>query len=333
MHAIKVLTASAVMLSTIICCTDRHRSSADRLVEGVMPDTLRVATLYSPTSFFIYREDSMGLDYSLVKRLGVDKSMVIDLRVAPSLSRMITMLDSGSVDLLAFPVPVTAEYRDHVIDCGPRTETHQVLVQPRRAGSDLITDVTQLPGHDVYVEKDSKYYYRMLNLNAELGGDINVHPIDRDTLITEDLIEMVSDGTLPLTVIDSDIARLNRTYYPNLDVTLALSFPQRSAWAVSPRHRWLADSIDAWLSGDRPRSTRASLLRRYFELSKTDPSTAVNIDLTRGHISPYDNLFKKYASTIGYDWRLLASQGYIESQFDTTRVSWAGARGDRKSVV
>ncbi|MCM1448852.1 MAG: transglycosylase SLT domain-containing protein [Clostridiales bacterium] len=318
---------AVTLLLTGLSCTDTNTKIHDRLTVGEYPDTLRVTTLYSPTSFFIYREDSMGLDYSMVKRLAADKSMTLDIHVAPSLSSMIEMLDSDKVDLIAYPVPVTAEYRDHVIDCGPLSETHQVLVQPRRAGIPLITDVTQLPGHEVYVEKDSKYYYRMLNLNAELGGDIMIHAIDRDTLITEDLIEMVSDGTLPLTVIDSDIARLNRTYYPNLDVTLALSFPQRSAWAVSPRHQWLADSIDEWISGDRPRSTRAGLLRRYFELSKTDPATTVNIDLTRGHISPYDDLFRQHAATIGYDWRLLASQGYIESQFDTTRVSWAGARG------
>ena len=44
-------------------------------------------------------------------------------------------------------------------------------------------------------------------------------------------------------------------------------------------------------------------------------------------MSPYDNLFKKYAKDIGWDWRMLASQGYAESRFDTTVVSWAGARG------
>ena len=268
----------------------------------------------------------MGVDYSLVKRLAQDKGMELELKVAPGLQRMIEMLDSGLVDLIAYPVPVTGEYKDRIAACGPVSETYQVLVQPRRAGVELINDVTSLPGHDVYVEKGSRYYFRMHNLNDELGGGINIHAIDRDTLITEDLIEMVSDGTIPLTVIDSDIARLNRTYYPNLDVSLALSFPQRSAWGVSPGNRWLADSIDSWISDDKPRDTRRQLLRRYFELSKNSPSTA-DIDFTKGKISPFDHIFKTHAASIGYDWRLLASQGYVESQFDSTRTSWAGAKG------
>ncbi|MDE6154685.1 MAG: transglycosylase SLT domain-containing protein, partial [Muribaculaceae bacterium] len=86
------------------------------------------------------------------------------------------------------------------------------------------------------------------------------------------------------------------------------------------------DSIDAWMSEKRPRDARERLLRRYFELAKDDP-TSVPVDLTRGQISPFDNIFKKMASAIDYDWRLLASQGYVESLFDSTRVSWAGARG------
>ena len=36
---------------------------------------------------------------------------------------------------------------------------------------------------------------------------------------------------------------------------------------------------------------------------------------------------KKYAKDIDWDWRILASLAYTESNFDTTAVSWAGAKG------
>ena len=38
-------------------------------------------------------------------------------------------------------------------------------------------------------------------------------------------------------------------------------------------------------------------------------------------------LDRKYAKEINWDWRLLASLAYTESNFDTTAVSWAGAKG------
>ncbi len=290
------------------------------------PDTLRVATLYSPTSFFIYREETMGYDYDLVSRLVADKGISMQLEVAPNLSSAIAMLDSGKVDLIAYEVPVTGEYREHVLPCGIESITHQVLVQPKNSKEGLITDVTQLVGREVYVEKESKYHHRLINLNEELGGGISIHPIARDTLITEDLIAMVSSGEIPLTVVDSDIARINKTYYNDLDITLEVSFPQRAAWGVSPSMPWLADSIDAWISQENPRAAQMELLKRYFEMSKGEVSV-YTIDFSHGIISPFDYLFKRYAKDAGIDWRLMAAQGFTESRFDSTQVSWAGARG------
>ena len=290
-----------------------------------MPDTLRVATLYSPTSYFSYRGKEMGYDFDLVTSLAQAKGMDLDLQVAPSLQLALEMLDSGLVDLVAYEVPVTSEYKERAIACGPVSETTQVLVQPRRG--DRITDVTQLVGRDVYVEANSRYHQRISNLNDELGGGISIRTVDRDTLIAEDLIDMVHRGEIPLTIVASDIARLNRTYYPDLDVTLEVSFPQRSAWAVSPGKQWLADSIDAWLAGEQPRLENAQLLKRYFELSKRLPPE-VNLSFANDRASPWDDAFKASAKQLGWDWRLLAAQAYVESGFNPSITSqWSGAVG------
>lgn len=291
-----------------------------------LPDTLRVATLYSPEAYFIYRGQEMGYDYELVTSFAADKDLALKMEIAPSLSRAIEMLDSGLVDLIAYEVPVTAEYKDRVVPCGPENITTQVLVQPKKGDTELITDVTDLVGKDVYVESESKYEARIRNLNQEVGGGINIHTVDKDTMITEDLIAMVSEGSIPLTVVDSDIARINKTYYNDLDITLPLSFEQRSSWAVAPSKAWLGDSINAWLNSDSPRQEQAQLLKRYFELSKNDPN-AKYYRMNGPGVSPFDHLFKRYSETYGWDWKLLASQAYVESKFDSTAVSWAGARG------
>lgn len=291
-----------------------------------LPDTLRVATLYSPTSYFIYRETPMGYDYDLVKQFGRDKGIAIDLHVASSMTAMIAMLDSGEVDLIAYEVPVTSQYKSHVLACGIESITHQVLVQPKKSkNSEIITDVTQLVGREVYVEANSKYHHRLENLNTELGGGIEIKPIDRDTLITEDLIAMVSDGEIPLTVVDSDIARINRTYFSDLDITLELSFPQRAAWGVSPSAEWLADSINAWIHQEQPAKAQSELLKQYFERSKKTPVFA--LDFKNGRMSVFDNLFREMSKRINWDWRLLSAMGFTESRYDSAVVSWAGARG------
>lgn len=316
--AVATLTAGVAMVA---CAGGSHTAeSASRL-----PDTLRVATLYSPTTYFIYRDEPMGYDYSLVSDFAKAKGMVLDLRVARSMGEAVAMLDSGSVDLLACEVPITSQYKGRVLACGPEMLTSQVLVQPKVKGAPAITDVTQLPGHDIYVESGSKYEQRVRNLNEELGGGINIHAIDSDSLIDDDLIAMVSDGRIPLTVVNRDVARLNATYYPDIDVSLDVSFPQRAAWGVAPGRAWLADSVDTWMATADARRDNDDLLKRYFEMSKG--RTFAKFDFSKGYISAYDNLFKTYADRIDWDWRLLAAQGWAESRFRPNARSWVGARG------
>lgn len=335
-RALLIPIVSVFLLSLAISCsntgTQKETAGADvsdtvSTVINRYPDTLKVATLYSPLSYFLYRGDTMGYDYNLVTAFAQAKNLTLDIEVVPNLERAVEMLDSGFIDLIAYEVPVTAEYRPDVYPCGPTTYNNQVLVQRTDiADSARITDVADLVGRDVWVERNSKFQYRLENLDQELGGGIKIHPIDRDTLIPQDLIEMVSTGEIPLTIVDSETARLNKTYFRNVDISVEVSFSQRSSWGVSPDRKWLGDSISAWFDAEGTRRTNEQLLKRYFELSRSLPSNVV-IDLSKGRISPYDELFKKYAPEIGWDWRLLAAQGFIESQFRNDVVSWAGARG------
>lgn len=44
-------------------------------------------------------------------------------------------------------------------------------------------------------------------------------------------------------------------------------------------------------------------------------------------ISAFDSIFRVYADTIGWDWKMLAAVAYVESKFDTSAVSSVGAQG------
>ena len=53
----------------------------------------------------------------------------------------------------------------------------------------------------------------------------------------------------------------------------------------------------------------------------------MRFDFSKGYISKYDHLFKQYAPKVGWDWRLLAAQAFVESKFNPRARSWVGARG------
>lgn len=319
-----------VAISTILLWMAACKSSGNNDVyteDHRLPDTLKVGTLYSPASYFLYKGEEMGYEYELISNFAKDKGLNLDVKVARTMNSLLAMLDSGVIDVVAYEIPITAEYKRRVEHCGNPNITHQVLVQPIDKSTRLITDVTQLVGKDVYVVKDSKYESRLHNLDNELGGGINIHPIMQDTLIAEDLIEMVATGKMPLTIVDSDIAKLDKTYYSNIDISLQVSLEQKSSWAVRKNDKWLADTINAWGAQSNTAATSKRLLKRYFELSKNNKAPEYHFNFKHGKISPYDASFKHYAGLIGWDWRLLAAQAYTESQFRNDVVSWAGAKG------
>ena len=323
------LTAIAAILMAVLltaqgCGGKGSAGTAADSTRHVLPETLHVATVYSPLSYFLYRDEAMGYDYDLAAEFAKEKGLVLEVEVAPSLDAAIEMANAGKADVVAYQIPVNSEYKSRVRHCGPTFETTQVLVQ-RRSADSLVTDVTQLPGRDIYVVDSSKYHQRLHHLDEELGGGIRIHTLPRDSIVPEDLIAMVNDGKIPMTVIDSDLARINRTYYPKLDITVALSFPQKARWATTAEHAWLGDSIDAWLATDKPRERNLALLKTYFEMAKQSPSAA-SYTFHGGRLSPYDGLFRRYSAG-GHDWRLLGAICFVESRFDNSVTSWAGARG------
>ena len=283
-------------------------------------------TLYSSISYFDYRGEPMGFQYELAKQFAQSLGLKLKIETAHSTQELVKKLLHGEGDLIAYPLPVTKEFKDSVTFCGEDIVTHQVLVQRKDTKKQpALTDVTELIGKDVYA-KPGKHFNRLANLNDELGGGIRIHKVTNDSISHEDLIMQVSNGTIDYTICDNDLARLNKTYYTNLDISLPVSFDQRASWAVRKTSPLLGQAADEWHKANMTSPAYKASTKRYFEYSKREPQGYI-LSEREGKISHYDSLFKKYAQEIGWDWRLLASLAYTESNFDTTAVSWAGAKG------
>ncbi len=324
------------MLATMLLCllvtagcrgnrTDSREERVHDLQQIKDSGELVVLTLYSSTSYFNYRGQDMGFQYELSEQFAKSLGVKLKVKVARNVKDLIRKLEDGEGDLIAYTLPVTKEWKDSLLYCGEDVITHQVVVQRKNGRHKPLKDVTELIGKDIYVNP-GKYYERLVNLDKELGGGIRIHLVRSDSISAEDLITQVAQGKIPYTVADNDIARLNRTYYPNLDIDLKISFDQRSSWAVRKDCPQLARAASEWHKVNLTSPDYKASTKRYFEISKATPHTPI-LSLREGKISHYDALFKKYAKEIGWDWRLLASLAYTESNFDTTAVSWAGARG------
>lgn len=316
------------LLCCIAGCGGKHHAEevvVDDLQQIKDSGELVVLTLYSSTSYFIYRGQDMGFQYELSEQFAKSLGVKLRIEIARNVLELIEKLLAGKGDLIAYNLPITKEWKDSLIYCGEEVITHQVIVQRAGGREKPLKDVIELIGKDVYV-KPGKYYERLVNLDKELGGGIHIHEVTNDSISVEDLITQVSQGKIPYTAADNDVAQLNTTYYPNLNIGLSISFDQRASWAVRKDCPELAAAADKWHEENMTSPAYTASMKRYFEISKAIVHSPI-LSLREGKISLYDNLFKKYAPEINWDWRLLATLAYTESNFDSTAVSWAGAKG------
>jgi len=245
--------------------------------------------------------------------------------IALDMNDLVEKLVQKEVDLIAYPLIITNEFKNKVRYTEHDYITKQVLVQAKKKEEPLLKDVTELIGKEVYVVENSKYHDRLLNLNSEVGGGILIQTVSNETN-EEKLIEMVSQNEIFFTVVDDNIANINRTYFENIDVSLSISFVQRSAWAVGLDSPELHNAVNVWFSESNNNYIHQYLHHKYFEQKKNKNHLAA-LYIDRNKISVFDDLFKQYAKNIGWDWRLLASIAYQESNFNPDAKSWAGAQG------
>ncbi len=289
-------------------------------------DTITAVTLYGSTTYFLYKMQAMGYEYDLIRDFANQHKLKLQMLVADNSDHLMEMLESGEADVAAYPLQVTSLEDNNLLFCGQESFSTQVLVQRADKGDTLLTDVTQLIGKEVYVRPSSRFAERLDHLNNELGGGILIRELPSDSASIEDLIEMVSKGDIPYTIADDNTARLNKTYFWNINISLAVSFMQRASWAVRKNSPALAEAINQWAEDNEGKRIYKATIKRYFELSK-HPVEAEMPPVKDGHISPYDDLFRKHAVTLGWDWQLLASIAYQESRFEPNVVSWVGAEG------
>jgi membrane-bound lytic murein transglycosylase F len=292
----------------------------------------------SATSYFIYKGQPMGYEFEMLNWLAEDLDVELKIIKDNSISSALEKVNRGEADIVAFNLTVTKERKQYVDFTNPLYFVRQVLVQRKPENwrkmkiheieNELIRDPIQLTGKEVHVRKSSSFSTRLANLSDEIGGDIVIIE-DSSSLEVESLIRMVSEGEIEYTVADEDVAMLNATFYPIIDVKTAISFSQQIAWALRSNADTLESKINAWLEERQKETDYYVIYNKYFKNLKRSANRSYSeFSSVQGEkLSPFDEEIKATANKIGWDWKLLAALIYQESKFDPNVKSWAGAKG------
>jgi membrane-bound lytic murein transglycosylase F len=340
----------AVLALLAACGTRTEEKPAERPARDwaaiQQRDTLVVLTQFNSTSYFVYRGEPMGLEYELLQEFARENDMELHTEVVRDQDEMLKRLARGDGDVAAARLIPTQglasrfgftrqiySSRPTVIQrTGPAASVPGTPAPaphaPVRVRARPITTPAELAGATVHVPDGSPFRGVLAELSDTLTGDITVVEVGGDTA-TESLVRQVASGQIELAVAPENLARLKQSYFENVEVRPALGPPHPVAWATRADAPNLRATLDRWLEAKAQDGTLEKMYQKYFVDRRGYRERVESEYLTSrtGRLSTYDELFRRYAARLGWDWRLLASQAYQESRFDPRARSWAGAQG------
>ena len=222
-------------------------NSVDRDFDEIKKDgVLRALVVYSSTSYFLYRGETLGFEYELLKLLAAHLDLKLELIISDDLDSEFEVLNRGDVDLIAHGMTITNQRKWEVDFTDYLYLTKQVLVQKNpdnyrkmswgKLQKELILDPIELIDDTVSIRRNSAYYERLMSLSNEIGGTIVIDTLD-GKLTTDEIIDMVADGRIKYTIADENLAKINAAYRPILNIEVPISFSQRIAWVTRKKSK------------------------------------------------------------------------------------------------
>ncbi|MEI6580518.1 MAG: transglycosylase SLT domain-containing protein, partial [Eubacteriales bacterium] len=282
-------------------------------------------------NYFIYKGEPMGYQLKLLESFAKFLGVQLRIIVSNDVSKLEYYLYYNAADLIALNLPISGDGKKLVRFSDPFGETRLVLVQRKNSGlntdtTSVIRSLKDFPQDTVYVRKNpfmtAQYhlFYKKTGKNAILKEEIDI--------TQEELIRRVSTGKIRFAICQENVAMMYHRFYRNLDLSV-LAFPLFSyGWGVGLASDSLRTEVNLWLKEFKASRDLKQTYLEYFDNQciagylKSD-----YFSITGNKLSPFDDAIRKQSQLVMWDWRLVASLIYEESNFKPGLTSSHSASG------
>ena len=224
-------------------------------------DTLDVAIVYSPMSYYLYDDTIGGFNYDMLKQYAYNEKRNVRFWPIISLDDALKKLSNQQFDLLA-SLPIDQGFKTKFSYTSDIFLDRQVLIQRRdAAGRQSVNSSLDLANETIHIEKDSPIEFRIKNLSREIGDTIfiNSHP----ELSGEYLFLKVASGEIKYAVVNEKITIPLLKHHTNVSIDTPISFTQFQAWVVNKQDSILLKSLNNWIDSIKSTPTYRNILQRY----------------------------------------------------------------------
>lgn len=253
------LLAAAILAMLSLRTCDMTSVTPLRDKGGSHGDTIDVALVYAPMSYYIYADTLGGYNYDLLRDIAAHEGVVMKFWPVNSLTDALRLLRQGKYDILA-TLPEDAAYKQMATYSTPVFLDRQVLVQ--QSGADNpVRSALDLAGDTVHIEAGSPIAARLRNLSHEIGDTIYV--CEHTDMSSELLVLAVQSGKIRFAVVNERIARPLTGKFGNLDVGSPISFTQFQGIVAAPGDSATVRRVNGWLERAAGRGSVRRLREKY----------------------------------------------------------------------
>ena len=320
----ELLNAVNEFLTASLIRQDQNKAQKRNLAQIKKSKTLRVITQNNPASYFIWRGELMGFEYDLAKLFAKRLGVKLEVIVPPNDEALLDWLAAGYGDVVAASYTITDERKAKGFKFSRYyNEVEEVVIAA--SAQPKVNSLPDLADREFVVKENSSYWQKLKSLQNQ-GGAFNLTPAPA-WMGSMDIIDAIARDEFDLTLVDSHIAAIENTYRDDIAINFALSEKVRHGWVVRKENAALLAEINGFFNKQYRGLLFNIAYNKYFRDEKKIQSIqAEKVSLSEG-LSPYDEIVKQNAELYGFDWRLITSQMYQESQFNPNAKSFAGALG------
>ncbi len=315
----------------------------EKTFTGDLPDMrkrkrIRALVTYSKTDFFFEQGRARGMQVEFLQeyekfinkgiKRATDRIHITYLPV--TFNELIPALRKGKGDIAAAFLTITPEREKKVaFATGGKMKVNELVVAHKDvAGLESIED---LSGKSVYVLSGSSYVRHLTQLNQKFRRKRKppVKIVQADpNLLSEDILEMVNSGVVPITIVDDYKARVWMKVLPDIRVheDFSISAGNSVGWATRKQNIKLASSLDKFALKVRKGTLLGNMLfNRYYRETRWIDNPVSKKERKRQET--FITLFRKYGRKYDFDHLALMAQAYQESGLNNKRKSHRGAVG------
>lgn len=258
--AYAMLTAIAVFVMVIAQNCNRLPASTQEGFSG--GDTLDIAMLYGPGSFYLDEDSLTGINIEIARIFSDSTQVPVKIWPITEPADGMNRLESGAFDILA-SIPLDNYIKERFKVSESIFLDRLVLLQLKDSitGENKINSSRDLNGKEIHVASGSSALLRLRNLSDEIGGDITI--IEEPELSDELLAVKVGAGDLPFAVVNEKIAKAISEKYPLLSYDSSVSFTQFQVWAFNPADSAAYLKFNNWFENFRNTDSYREIINQF----------------------------------------------------------------------